>query len=213
VNDQTQPQDYFLEIEAHFALRRGTPFILNAKDWALMKKWREDEIPLPVIIEAIDSVFEKNSHSGRNKTISSLSYCRHAVRDLWEERRNLHVGDHDSVPEEDATEPLSQLAGGVMSSSLPPELASALADEVKALATLRSVPRIEERLIEIEQELFARLLAALSDDERNALQAAMVRSLGDPARLDEKTRKRTEDANQRRLLRERYGLPRLTLFH
>ena len=75
----TADADYFLEIEAHFALRRNTPFILSAKDWALMQKWRAEGIPLPVVIEAIDSVFEKNETSGRRKVISSLSYCRHAV--------------------------------------------------------------------------------------------------------------------------------------
>ena len=68
--------DYFLEIESHFAAKRATPFILNAKDWALMKKWFDDGIPLTVVIEAIDSVFEKNETSGQRKMISSLSYCR-----------------------------------------------------------------------------------------------------------------------------------------
>lgn len=212
MSDQSQQTDYFLEIEAHFAMRRGTPFILNAKDWALMKKWREDDIPLPVIIEAIDSVFDRNGESGRKKTISSLSYCRHAIKDLWEERRNLHVGDHESVPEEDSTEALSLLADAVVASHLPSELSSDVASEVRALAAMRSIPKIEERLIEMEQELFTRLLAALSSDERESLQAAITKSLGDPSRFDEKTRRRTEDANQRRLLRGRFGLPRLTLF-
>ena len=79
--------DYFLEIEAHFAQRRGTPFILSAKDWALMRKWADESIPLPVVIEAIDGVFEKNETSGRRKIISSLSYCRHAVKEWRWERR------------------------------------------------------------------------------------------------------------------------------
>src|SRR4029077_4734286 len=74
---------YYLEIEGHFAARRGTPFILSSKDWTLMKKWHDDGGPLPVVIEAIDSVFEKNETSGRRKVISSLTYCRHAVKELW----------------------------------------------------------------------------------------------------------------------------------
>jgi hypothetical protein len=61
----TPPETYFQEIEAHFALRRGTPFILNAKDWALMKKWYEDGVPLPIVIEAIDTGCERNEASGR----------------------------------------------------------------------------------------------------------------------------------------------------
>jgi hypothetical protein len=211
VDDQTQQTDYFLEIEAHFAMRRGTPFILSAKDWALMKGWKEADIPLPVVIEAIDTVFAKNEERGR-KTISSLSYCRHAVKELWEERRNMLVGDHDSTPEEDPTEALEALAQAIETSRLDANAIATLANGVRELAKLRSVPLIEERLIAIEQELFARLVSELRDAEREELQAAIVKSLGDPSRLDEKTRARTEDANRRRILRERYGLPRLTLF-
>ena len=29
------------------------------------------------------------------------SYCRHAVKEIWEGRKQLHVGEHDLVPEED----------------------------------------------------------------------------------------------------------------
>jgi hypothetical protein len=212
LSDATDEQNYYLEIEAHFAMRRGTPFILNAKDWMLMKKWREDAVPLPVIIEAIDQVFERNEASGRKKVISSLSYCRHAVKELWEERKDLTIGEGTSVPEEDPSEALGVLATSLRGAELPSSLAESLANEVTALATLRSVPKIEERLIEMEQQLFERLLAALPAAEREALTATIAKSLGDTAKLDDKTRKRTEDANQRRLLREKYGLPRLTLF-
>ena len=40
---------------------------------------------------------------------------------------------------------------------------------------------------------------------------SITRALGD-AKLDAKTRARTEAANLRRLVRDRFGLPRLTLF-
>ena len=205
-------QDYYLEIEAHFAARRGTPFILSPKDWMLMKKWKGNDIPLPVIIEAIDQVFARNEESGRKKVISSLHYCRHAVKEIWEERRQLHVGQEDLVPEEDPAQALEIVAAAIEKSRLPMELSAALSAEVRALTALRSVPKIEERLIEMEQELFARLLTELSAEERSALQIAISKSLGDPTNLDEKTRRRTEDANQRRQLRARFELPRLTLF-
>src|SRR2546421_5512756 len=133
--------DYFLEIEAYFAQRRGTPFILSAKDWALMRKWAEDGIPLPVVIEAIDSVFEKNETSGRKKVISSLSYCRHAVKELWEERKELAVGDDATTPEAAPVEALNALATELESS----DVARLFAPRVRELASEKSVPRIEER--------------------------------------------------------------------
>src|SRR4029077_7979962 len=147
--------EYFLEIEAHFAHRRGTPFILSAKDWALMRTWAEESIPLPVVIEAIDSVFEKNETSGRRKIISSLSYCRHAVKELWDARRDLYVGGSDVTPE---VSPEARLE------SLAERLREPFASRVRDLARERSVPRIEQSLMDIEREMIDSLV---TDDLRN----------------------------------------------
>lgn len=201
--------DYFTEIEGHFALRRGTPFVLSAKDWALMKKWRDDGVPLPVVIEAIDAVFEKNEASGRRKVISSLSYCRHAVKELWEERRELLVGSGESLPEESPVAAIEALAAELESSGS--EAARSFALPLRALAGERSVPKIEERLIELEHEMIEAILRSLPAEESSSLRRQVSRVLGE-AKLDEKTRARTEEANLRRAVRERFGLPRLTLF-
>ncbi|HEX9160352.1 MAG TPA: hypothetical protein VF980_01495 [Thermoanaerobaculia bacterium] len=197
----TPATDYFLEIESHFAARRGTPFILSAKDWALMKKWFDEGVPLPVVIEAIDSVFEKNESSGRRKVISSLSYCRHAVKELWQDRQALYAGTGEAGPEENVGELLDTLAADLESSG-----AVSTAAEVRSLVSEKSVPRIEERLIEIERELMDRMLAEMTPDDRPSADVIA------DASLDDKTRQRTYEANLRRKLREKFGLPRLTLF-
>ena len=198
--------DYYTEIESHFAARRGTPFVLSAKDWHLMKRWYDDGIPLPVIIEAIDTVFEKNETSGRKKVISSLSYCKHAVKELWDERKELAVGDGATTPEAAPYEALEALAVELETS----DVARAFGSRVRELAKEKSVPRIEERLMELEHEMIASIVDSLID--RDNLRAEVVRSLGDTSKLDEKTRARTEEANLRRVVRERFALPRLTLF-
>ena len=195
--------DYYNEIESHFALRRGTPFILSAKDWALMKKWHGDGVPLPVVIEAIDTVFERNETSGRRKTISSLSYCRHAVKELWEERKDLYVGAGETTPETAIAETLAALAQQLETSALGAPFAS----RVRALTG--SVPKVEQQLLDLEAEL---LDAAIASAEVTALRQEIVSALGDTSRIDEKTVARTVEANLRRLVRERFGLPRLTLF-
>jgi hypothetical protein len=192
--------DYYLEIEAHFAFRRATPFILSGKDWALMQRWRTEGIPLPIVIEAIDSVFEKNETSGRRKVISSLSYCRHAVKELWDARRDLYVGGSDTTPEASPETRLEELAN---------RLDEPFASRVRDLARERSVPRIEERLMEIERELIDSLIAS---QDVEALRREISTSLGDASKLDPKIRARTEEANLRRVIRERFNLPRLTLF-
>src|ERR1051326_4799098 len=136
--------DYFTEIESHFAERRGTPFVLSAKDWHLMKRWYDDGIPLPVVIEAIDAVFEKNETSGRKKVISSLSYCRHAVKELWDERKELAVGEDATTPEMAPETMLDALATELESS----DVARSFAARVRDLAREKSAPKIESRLME-----------------------------------------------------------------
>src|SRR5215813_11999711 len=130
-------------------MRRGTPFILSAKDWALMKKWHGEGVPLPVVIEAIDSVFEKNETSGRKKVISSLSYCKHAVKELWDERKELSVGEEGTTPE--------------------------VAPGERALKRMKSAPKIEARLMELEHEMVESIVEELIDKE--TLRAEVVRSL------------------------------------
>jgi hypothetical protein len=190
--------EYFTEIESHFALRRGTPFILNAKDWALMKEWEAEGVPLAVVIEAIDAVFDRRDAEGRK--VNGLSYCKFAVKELWKERKELQIGAEGGAPEENVEPLLEALAQRLEAS---PE-AAPFADRVRALARERSVPRVEEQLMELEQELIDALLP-LADDLR-----AEAHALTSGA--DEKTRARTEEAHLRRLVREKFGLPRLTLF-
>jgi len=189
--------DYFLEIESHFAMRRGTPFILSAKDWALMKKWADDGIPLPVVIEAIDSVFEKTAE--RKKVVNSLSYCRHAVKELWEERKELQIGASTTVPEEGSADMLARLASAVE------PVSASIAEEIRGLMKEQSARAIEDRLIELERKLL------LDVPELDAMRAEVAQSLAG-AKLDEKTRARTEEAMLLRMVREKFGLPRLSLF-
>lgn len=193
---------YFLEIEGHFAQRRGTPFILSAKDWELMKKWRDDGVPLPVVIEAIDTVFANNETSGRKKVISSLRYCRHAVKEIWDERRELYAGAHEVLPEADPLALLETLAA---------QLPAPFDARVRALASEKSVPAIETKLLELEGEMLDTLMATQPESVAE-LRAHVETALAGSAAMDEKIRARTVEANLRRLAREKFGVPRLSLF-
>ena len=190
--------DYFTEIESHFAMRRGTPFVLNAKDWALMKEWAEAEIPLAVVIEAIDAVFDRRDAEARK--VNGLSFCKYAVKELWKERKELRIGSEDVTPEENVEPLLEALAARLETSAE----AAPFAPRVRALAREKSVPRVEEQLMELEQELIDSLLP-LAEELRSEARALT-------SGADEKTRARTEEAHLRRLVREKFGIPRLTLF-
>jgi hypothetical protein len=208
VTDEALDETYFNEIEAHFVLRRGTPFpVIGSKDSELIKKWKAEGVPLPIVFEAIDSVFEKNETSGRKKRIFGLTYCRHAVSELWKDRQNLYVGAGEVTPEAGPEALLEALAVQLETS----DVAAPFAARVRALASEKSVPRIEERLIDLERELVDAFIAA-DPASIEAIRADIAAALGDTSKLNEKTRARTEEANLRRLVREKFGLPRLTLF-
>jgi hypothetical protein len=189
--------EYFTEIESHFAMRRGTPFVVNPKDWALMQEWHAAGIPLPVVIEAIDSVFDR--FDAKNRKVNGLSFCKYAVKELWQERKELQIGAEGASPEENVEPLLQELAARLETTP-----AASFAARVRALAHERSVPRVEEQLMELEQELIDALLPLASElrAEAHALTSG----------ADEKTRARTEEAHLRRLVREKFGVPRLTLF-
>src|ERR1051325_4324882 len=181
--------EYFQEIESHFIKRRGTPFVLNAKDWALMQKWADEGIPLPILIEAIDMVFDR--FDAEERKVNGLSFCKDAVKKLWKARRDLQIGGSEAVPEEGA-EPLLGALADLLEGPAPQ-----FAPRVRELVGERSIPRIEEKLIDLEHEL--------------ALSLATEEIRAEAARAAEGNA-RAEEAHLRRLVRERFGLPRLTLF-
>lgn len=160
-----------------------------------MKSWRDAGIPLPVIIEAIDSVFDKQEAQG--KKVNSLSYCKHAIKELWDERKELAIGA-GAVPEASPVALLEELALAFEAN----DAVRGFASRVRELAKEQSVPRIEEKLLELEQEV----IAALATEALRAEARALALGVGDKARA------RTEEAHLRRLVREEFGLPRLSLF-
>lgn len=179
--------DYYNEIEAHFIGRRGTPFTLNTKDWTLMQEWNAAGIPLSIVIEAMDTVFDRFDAAERK--VNGLSFCKDAVKRLWKERKDLQIGAADASPEENPAPLLELLAEAVP---------AAFAPRIRELAKEKSVPRIEEKLIELEEEL---LMSLATEDLR---EEARKMSAG--------AGERTEQATLRRLVREKFELPRLTLF-
>ncbi len=182
-----------------------------------MKSWKEEGIPLPLVLEAIDSCFRRKEETPRRRTISSLSYCRHAVREMWDERKDLLVGSSESVPERGAGGILEDLAKGLEDAggaAETPELARLLragAVAVRALPPTEAVPHLEERLIEIERSLLDALMSALPEAAAKELAADVAKSLAGH-KLDPAVAERTRAANLMRLMRRRLGIPRLSLF-
>jgi hypothetical protein len=210
--------DYFLEIEDCFSRLRRTPFVFSGKDWALMKEWKDEGIPLPIVLEALEGCFSKSGEGKRGRVVSSLRYCRHAVRELWSERKDLYVGREAGVVESDPKSALEELGRTLEEAAAmaPVEVQAILrssAMELLPLGHARGVPQIEEALLSLEDALFEQLEAALPADVRDSILRELDRQMmALPASADAAVVDRTRRANFKRLLRSRLQIPRLSLF-
>jgi hypothetical protein len=211
-------EDFYAAAEAAFIRRRGTPFLLSPKDFALLKEWRALGIPVEAIEQGIEDAFSRREERKTTGRINSLAYCRDAVLAAWERRAQVRVGRGGRG--EVAVEVGPALAG--LEARLA-DLASRrreVSDPVEA--TLRSMerlassqkgaPEIELSLARLDRRLAASLLDALPELERRAIaEEAASRVAAARGRMDDAAALRTLHALERRLLREKLDLPRLTL--
>ena len=208
-HDEPNHLDYFGDVETYFVERRGSPLFITPAEWFLVSKWEQQGIPLHVVKEGIDLVFERPQATTKPR---KLGYCRQTVEAAFRRFREVSLGGGaPRGPAEDrfdAAAHLSRLASEL--SEVAPELAArvhALADGGK---TLRA---IEDALTEIDDELVESAEAGLGETERDALLADAGGSLaGYRDRMPEKVYNSALKSAYRRRLRDKARLPRLSLY-
>src|ERR1039457_6483801 len=89
---------YATRIEDAFIAERGTPFLVSAKDWSLIRGWRESGVPADTVVRAVREAFARRRARGQAGKISSLAYCADAVSERWEMERRGLVGKEDGPP-------------------------------------------------------------------------------------------------------------------
>lgn len=89
---------YATRIEEAFIAERGTPFLVSAKDWGLIRGWRETGVPADTVVRAVRETFERRRARGQAGKISSLAYCADAVAERWEMERRGLVGKENASP-------------------------------------------------------------------------------------------------------------------
>jgi hypothetical protein len=89
---------YATRIEDAFIAERGTPFLVSAKDWGLIRGWRETGVPVDTVVRAVREAFERRRARGQAGKISSLAYCADAVSERWEMERRGLVGKEIAAP-------------------------------------------------------------------------------------------------------------------
>ena len=84
--------NYFTEIEDTFVRRRGKHLFLSPMDWALMETWKEQGIPLHIVLRGIEKSFDSFESKPRKRTVKSLLYCQEEVEAQFAEWNDARVG-------------------------------------------------------------------------------------------------------------------------
>ena len=219
MSETGEGREYFAAAEAAFVRRRGTPFLLSPKDFALLKEWRALGVPLEAVESGIEEAFARREERGAVGRVNSLSYCRDAVLEAWERRAETARGKGSGSAGDavDAGGALKRLASDLAAvAAARPDLAAELESAARSLSRLegsgKSPEEIESSLAGLDRRLAKALTEALPETERAELDAGAEKMLaGAGGRMDAVTLEKTSRALKRRLLREKLDLPRLSL--
>jgi hypothetical protein len=84
--------NYFTEIEDAFVRRRGKHLFLSSLDWALMETWKQQGIPLHIVLRGVERSFDSYESRPRKRTVKTLLYCQEEVEAQYAEWLEARVG-------------------------------------------------------------------------------------------------------------------------
>ena len=229
-SESTSAEDegnYYAEVERHFVDLRGSPLFTTSKDWQLIHNWRQMQIPLRIVKDGLNQVFERAKPS---RPIRQLSYCRQTVEAAYRRHREALAGA-PSEPEtgEEDTHIQSYLVRlerelldvglslGTSHSTLA-ELVGRSADRLAHLAaqpiSVESFQEIESKLGRMDEELVEEAETCLEDVEKRRCLSDAERSLKDyRARMPDEVYNSAVRSAYLKRVRAHFGLPPLSLFY
>ena len=206
--------NYFTEIENFYQTKRETFTLISSLDWVLIENWKEQGIPLEVVIKGIDRAF---SHAKRR--INSLAYCVRAIDEILHEEKETRIERPDlpEIPREETQTYLDKIAGktsllcGVFPEFAPRILS--IADAVRAVDS-SNFREAEQTLNALEEKLISILKVASAESAMREIQRGVEGDLA-PCRatMTAEQLSMLEQQLWRRKLMERYNLERLSLFY
>lgn len=99
--------NYFTEIEDAFVRRRGKHLFLSPLDWALMETWKQQGIPLHIVLRGIERAFDSYEAKPRKRSVKTLLYCQEEVEAQYLEWVESRVGAN---PASESKTPLEEAA-------------------------------------------------------------------------------------------------------
>jgi len=206
--------NYFTEIENFYQTKRETFTLVSSLDWVLIENWKQQGIPLEVVLKGIDRAF-----SNAKKRINSLAYCVRAIDEVLHEQKETRIERPDlpEIPLEETRKYLQKIAGkaaelGIVFPEFAPRITS-IADAVRAIDTT-NFREAEQSLSALEERLIAILKVASDESTMLDIQRGVEADLA-PCRatMTAEQLSMLEQQLWRRKLMERYNLERLSLFY
>jgi hypothetical protein len=228
--------NYFTEIEDAFVRRRGKHLFLSPMDWALMETWKQQGIPLHIVLRGVEKSFDSFEARPRKRTVKSLLYCQEEVEAQYEEWVEAHVGsspgpepDSDKTPfsfasiSEHLKRSRTALAALVQSRKKEDDLSEALARATTLLVDIENdfasgaaldTRKLEDSLTGLERMLNDAMLSVVDKDGFDELKREVKDQLK-PYRtqMEAAAYKQTFDNLLLKSLREHFAIPRLSLFY
>lgn len=196
--------NYFTEIERFYQSKRDVFTLLTTLDWVLIESWKENGLPLEIVLKGIDRAFSR-----AKRKINSLAYCVKAVEEVCEEQKELTI-EAPQLPdfrEDEVVEYVRKLADQI--ERIDPAIAASM--RTLDVTDLRMA---EQALSALEEKLIAKLKVAADDKTMIELKQAVDRELN-PFRstMTAPQLMMLDQQLWRRKLLESAGLPRLSLFY
>jgi len=228
--------NYFTEIEDAFVRRRGKHLFLSPIDWALMETWKQQGIPLHIVLRGVEKSFDSYEARPRKRTVKTLLYCQEEVESQYAEWVEAHVGSSNSSAEAESDKTpfsfaaisehlqrsrsaLSELA---QSRKQQDDLSEALTRAVALLVDIEKdfasgatldTRKLEDSLTGLERMLNDSMLSVAGAGTLEEFKQGVKDQLKPyRAQMDAAAYKQTFDNLLLKRLREQFALPRLSLF-
>jgi hypothetical protein len=229
--------NYFTEIEDTFVRRRGKHLFLSPMDWALMETWKQQGIPLHIVLRGVEKSFDSYESRPRKRSVKTLLYCQEEVEAQYAEWVETRVGaaaettepDSDKTPFSFAAisehlhrsrNALSELA---RSRKQEDDLSEALTRAAALLADIEKdftdgptldTRKLEDSLTGLERLLSDSMLSVASSGALEELKKGVKDQLKPyRAQMEAAAYKQTFDNLLMKRLREQFAVPRLSLFY
>jgi hypothetical protein len=231
--------NYFTEIEDAFVRRRGKHLFLSPMDWALMETWKQQGVPLHIVLRGVEKSFDSFEARPRKRTVKSLLYCQEEVEAQYAEWIEAHVGsseeadhaesDSDKTPfsfaaiSEHLKRGRSALAELAQARNREDDLSETLTRAMSLLVDIESdfagsatldTRKLEDSLTGLERMLNDAMLSVVEQSALEELKKEVKDRLKPyRAQMEAGAYKQTFDNLLLERLRKQFALPRLSLFY